>query len=721
MLKLEFSMNQHQENIGNSNPFEKSSQEVLPRVLPVRLNGIPQELKDIPRWVMWKLIKRSKPNGEKAWTKMPLAIDGGPGSSTNSRTWSTYNEVCDALIMGKGFDGIGLVLGADVQGIDLDDCRSPDGSLTELATEMLDRVDGYAEVSPSGTGIKIFARTNLDRSRTKKELGVELYREGRYFTVTGHQINGHASMSDETQDLGWFVERVWGESLADGAGGGDAGEMALALYKPQLEGWDLDRVIQEVLPHLDPDGGYEDWLKVGAALHHQGGGEPEWLDAWDNWSAMSGKWVDGYCADKWSSFSEQRAIGNGSVTLASLLWKTKDKRDSGKHRTSDGTHVLARFVEIDGVLKQPRWVIPGFISTGVVVIAGTHGVGKTTAILPLAMIAAGLITSELAPVHWMHVIYVTEDVEQAKRIITGILNHGEVGALIDQVRERLHIVEAVRLEPNAVAEVGAIYKNEFVRDVEGIKVQPLVVFDTKSAVLAQDNENDNAEASAMMAAMKQAFNGISIWLIGHTAKDSMNRKDIKSSRGASAVDADANQTIFLIADNEKRYLVQGKTRFDPKWPELQIISHTYEAIAPDEFGNYQSLTLRWGIAAPTMLNRKEAIKQAAEIARIEQNASLQQEIIFLVEEAWLEGTPLNKTSVTKQVKRKKSEVIAMLDSLLARGKFHEIPVPSQLRANNSKSCFLVSLTDEEQAVYVRNGTIPSAKKTIPPTWRKDHD
>ena len=122
-----------------------------------------------------------------------------------------------------------------------------------------------------------------------------------------------------------------------------------------------------------------------------------------------------------------------------------------------------------------------------------------------------------------------------------------------------------------------------------------------------------------------------------------------------------------------------------------------------------------------MLNRKEAIKQAAEIARIEQNASLQQEIIFLVEEAWLEGTPLNKTSVTKQVKRKKSEVVAMLDSLLARGKFHEIPVPSQLRANNSKSCFLVSLTDEEQAVYVRNGTIPSAKKTIPPTWRKDHD
>jgi hypothetical protein len=109
----------------------------------------------------------------------------------------------------------------------------------------------------------------------------------------------------------------------------------LANYKPQLEDWDLDRVIQEVLPHLDPDSGYEDWLKVGAALHHQGAGDPEWLDAWDNWSSVSGKWVEGYCADKWGSFSEQRGVGHGSLTLASLLKKTKDKREAAKRSERD--------------------------------------------------------------------------------------------------------------------------------------------------------------------------------------------------------------------------------------------------------------------------------------------------------------------------------------------------------------------------------------------------
>jgi len=127
-------------------------------------------------------------------------------------------------------------------------------------------------------------------SRTKKDVGVELYKDGRYFTVTGHQLNGHEGVSDEVQDLGWFVERVWSEQLSADADV-DADERALANYKPVLEDWDLDRVITEVLPHLDPDGGYEEWLKVGAALHHQGAGDPEWMEAWDTWSSASDKWA----------------------------------------------------------------------------------------------------------------------------------------------------------------------------------------------------------------------------------------------------------------------------------------------------------------------------------------------------------------------------------------------------------------------------------------------
>ena len=290
---------------------------IRPSVLPVRLEGIPLALRAIPRWVLWRNVQRSKPNGSKVWAKLPMTVDGSAASSTDPSTWTDFDTACDGLIMGD-YDGLGLVLGADVHGIDLDDCRIPDGSLTALAEEVLDRVQGYAEVSPSGTGIKVFALTNLDQSRTKKAVGVELYLNGRYFTVTGHVLGSVGDLA-EVNDLGWLVAKVWNEAIGPADLTGDAGEMALANYKSPLEDWDIDRVVDEVLVHLDPDGGYEEWLKVGMAMHHQSEGDHEWLEAWDKWSAQSYKWVEGDCAHKWASFSKQRFQGKGAFTLASIL------------------------------------------------------------------------------------------------------------------------------------------------------------------------------------------------------------------------------------------------------------------------------------------------------------------------------------------------------------------------------------------------------------------
>lgn len=298
-----------------------------PTALPVQFQNIPQDLKAIPRWVLWRNVQRSKPDGTKVWAKLPISCSGQAASSTNPDTWSTYDDVADEMIMGT-YDGIGLILGDDVQGIDLDDCRDPaTGELTELAQEVLENVDGYAEVSPSGTGIKLFSKTNLDASRTKKEAGVELYRDGRYFTVTGHRINGHDALPMFEQDLGWFIRKVWAEELTPEVSG-DAGERALMNYKGPLEGWDLDRVIDQVLPYLDPDCGYDEWLRIGQAMHHQGEGAEDWLAAWDDWSAGSGKWVEGYCQDKWDSFNQTRSQGRGVLTLATFIKQTKAKREA---------------------------------------------------------------------------------------------------------------------------------------------------------------------------------------------------------------------------------------------------------------------------------------------------------------------------------------------------------------------------------------------------------
>jgi hypothetical protein len=296
-----------------------------PTALSPEILNIPAELQSLNRWVLWRNTQRPKQDGSKVWAKMPLSANGGAGSSADEATWVSFGAAVAEYQRGD-YDGIGIVLGGTLHGIDLDDCRDPaTGVLSALAQETLDRVEGYAEVSPSGTGIKIFTQTNLDSSRTKKEAGVELYKYGRYFTVTGRALPGHKELPELPQDLGWLVEKVWGEALS-ADGGGDA----FANLKSALDGWDLDRVVDEVLVHLDPDVGYGEWLKIGAALHHQSSGDPEWLEAWDIWSAASGKWIDGQCLVKWDSFSTERAGGRGAVTLASLLHMTKDKREVAK-------------------------------------------------------------------------------------------------------------------------------------------------------------------------------------------------------------------------------------------------------------------------------------------------------------------------------------------------------------------------------------------------------
>lgn len=298
-----------------------------PSALSTEFETIPATLKAIPRWVLWRYVQRTKPDNTRVWAKLPMTTEGRAASSTDPATWASYDDAADALMFGD-FDGLGLVItGQDFHGIDLDDCRDPaTGELTDLAQEVLERVDGYAEVSPSETGIKLFAMTNLDASRTKKEAGVELYTNGRYFTVTGHRLNGHAELAPLAQDVGWFVERVWGEALEQRAGGA-GGVDVLANLKMPLDGWDLERVITQVLAHLDPDCGYDEWNQVGMVLHHQGEGNEEWLAAWDAWSATSGKYAEGYCAEKWGSYSQQRLTGKGALTLATLLKKTKAQRE----------------------------------------------------------------------------------------------------------------------------------------------------------------------------------------------------------------------------------------------------------------------------------------------------------------------------------------------------------------------------------------------------------
>ena len=148
-----------------------------------QFENIPEELRRRPQWLVWKLEERdSKP------TKIPYIAGGvGKASSTDSETWRSFDEAVVALKTGR-YDGIGFVFstGDPYAGIDLDDCRNPEtGELEEWAAKTVQELDGYAEISPSGTGVHIIVR---GKAPNKKRGKVEAYSSERYFTITGQVL-----------------------------------------------------------------------------------------------------------------------------------------------------------------------------------------------------------------------------------------------------------------------------------------------------------------------------------------------------------------------------------------------------------------------------------------------------------------------------------------------------------------------------------------------------
>jgi primase-polymerase (primpol)-like protein len=147
------------------------------------LENIPEELRQRPQWLVWKLEER-----DGKLTKVPYIAGGvGRASSTDSLTWRTFEEAIQALEAGR-YSGIGFVFssGDPFAGIDLDGCRDPEtGEITEWAEKVVAAFAGYAEASPSGTGVHIIVR---GKAPNKKRGRVEAYSSERYFTMTGQVL-----------------------------------------------------------------------------------------------------------------------------------------------------------------------------------------------------------------------------------------------------------------------------------------------------------------------------------------------------------------------------------------------------------------------------------------------------------------------------------------------------------------------------------------------------
>lgn len=157
----------------------------------MKTEKIPSELKEYPQWVAWQ----AKPKDNGKTDKLPISpVSGGYAKSNDPGTWGTFDQSvkhCES----KKLAGVGFVFNGDsFAGVDLDNCIT-DGKLAGWASDIIKDFNSYSEISPSGTGVKIFCKGQLSGGGIKKG-DVEIYDKGRFFTVTGDVLNGYETLND---------------------------------------------------------------------------------------------------------------------------------------------------------------------------------------------------------------------------------------------------------------------------------------------------------------------------------------------------------------------------------------------------------------------------------------------------------------------------------------------------------------------------------------------
>lgn len=176
----------------------------------VGIENIPIEMKECPVWICWR--KENRNNGRIA--KIPMnPFDGRYGDVTNPAKWTTFEKALNACNK-YNMDGIGFVFSKEYGfvGVDIDHCIDEDGILSDFAKEIIEELDSYTELSPSGTGIHIYYFGKLpEGKRRDSKLGIEMYDSDRFFTVTG-AVGGYKDfwnkgVSERTRELGIVYER----------------------------------------------------------------------------------------------------------------------------------------------------------------------------------------------------------------------------------------------------------------------------------------------------------------------------------------------------------------------------------------------------------------------------------------------------------------------------------------------------------------------------------
>lgn len=268
------------------------------------------------------------------------------GRTDQRDTAGTFTQAYNAAKKHNGGVGINLGhnrIGSLLVGIDIDSCFNMiDGehSLHPWASEVLNKFNSYAEISPSGTGIKIFCQSSkvFGPNVTSKIYGasgkhppaVDLFLTGKYFTLTGQRFGSTTELREiSKEEYNWFVNDFKPRFTRV--------SKKISLEKNKLnkvpvesnsaESAEIEK-IQSALRTIDPNKiSYDEWIRIGMSLYS--------VDLRDEWLKWSARYVSSNQEEneaKWESFkNSRREIQIGSLFFIAQRFGWNDNNYTENH------------------------------------------------------------------------------------------------------------------------------------------------------------------------------------------------------------------------------------------------------------------------------------------------------------------------------------------------------------------------------------------------------
>jgi putative DNA primase/helicase len=283
----------------------------------IQPENIPKELTEKSRWLLWQWELRSDGKGGLKKTKPPYQLNGKKAKVNDPETWTTFEKALAAYEESKSkseksrYGGIGFVLSDDDDIIawDLDHCINYQNAIIEpWAEAIINQLNSYTEITPSGEGLRIFVKGDLPEGRRKKG-PIECYKNFRFITVTGNLYLNYPTIigPNNLETYETFLNNKTEKNLKE-----EIKKERKEKKKTQLD------LLQE---GLWKEAGYPSQSEADLAfcrwLAEEENGNRERIDQRFRESKLyRDKWVTSHYADG-------RTYGEGTIEIALSSWETQ--------------------------------------------------------------------------------------------------------------------------------------------------------------------------------------------------------------------------------------------------------------------------------------------------------------------------------------------------------------------------------------------------------------